>query len=235
MCKIFYENFGTFKEQSSKAKKEISISKEIIISKNINNNIKDNIKINLNSKDFWNYIIVYSANKNLNFKRNYYELKSGFNKEGEDKGLLNFYQLITNLLPDIEINDWSDKNKLLSKLQIINKDITSVDFIEPNNNDYYYYYGGIKISKNLDNLTIRFQNGHYSSDYKQPQYDKNNTIENYKLSEIQSDLIKYLQVDRTFKLNEIDIKNLLFYNYKNDNISEILDRSNYSLNYILLL
>jgi hypothetical protein len=218
-CKLFYQTFDTFDKQKSKVSTKI----------NIDNNI-----INLNAIDFWNYIIIHYANTDLSFvshnndnTSNYrttcsnnikYELNDGYNILGEqnNNGILNFYQLITNLLPDIDINDWNNKDKLLKKFHIINNDITNIEFIKNNNK-----YGSIKITKKQNDLTINFMKGHYDHIYNEKPIEQE--TDNKDLNDFQKTQLSYLK--RHSDLNFIIDKPLLFFNYDNDNIYSFIHKS----------
>ena len=140
----YYEVFNTFEKQSTTKKF----------------NIYDQ---ELNARDAWSKLLIFYANHNLVFTKSCktqpsskYELNSGMS---EDNKTTNFFQLIKNLLP--EINKWKDLN-VDETFEIISNDT------EENG------IGKIVIkANNYEDITIHCEERHYymiidkkpSSDY----------------------------------------------------------------------
>jgi hypothetical protein len=159
--------------------------------------------LDLNARDAWSHLIIHKANDNLTFNqhcfvnRNNYNLKAS-SKTADGKSI-NSFQLLKNLLPEVE--DWDYLNKYNDNIESIAPDLNKngVGIIEI----YHKIFGKIR---------IQYTDGHAFW----------HKIENLNQTNmVHLDINKQTMVNILNKTQEITEFNYLFFKY-NENIIELL-------------
>jgi hypothetical protein len=156
----------------------------------------------LNARDAWSYLIIFYANKNIQFNNNSYELSSGKSKAKDEGGeyIHNFLQLIRNFFSGIR--EYED---------LINNG--SIQSINTNRFNREKYIGQIEIY----NLTDAYELGFNERHYYMKRIKTNNSMSEYK--SIDKEKQKYIQ---TLKSDELD-ENIYDFNISSETLASHLN------------